>query len=244
MTGQQRTLFCVPRGVKWLLIISLSLQVALHYQLPKPQAQIQALTSPPQIELLRVFSLGDSIVTAKILMLWLQAFDNQAGQFLSYQQLNYDALQQWLERILQLDSQSQYPLLAASHLYSNVPDSEKQRQMLEFVYQQFFLDPPRRWPWLAHAAVLAEHRLKDLPMALKYAQAIAAHATAEMPHWAQEMQIFILEDMGELERARLVIGGMLSSGQLTDPNEIKFLNDKLRVLEEKSVNLKKNILKK
>ncbi len=167
-------------------------------------------------------------------MLWLQAFDSQQGQFLSYKQLTYSLLQQWLERILQIDPHSQYPLLAASNLYSMVPDTDKQRLMLDFVYQQFFIDPPKRWRWLAHAAVLAKHRLEDLPLALKYAKALTAHATPEMPRWAQEMQIFILEDMGELERARLVIGGMLASGELTDANEIQFLNEKLLALEKQS----------
>ncbi|OQY51140.1 MAG: hypothetical protein DRR08_03430 [Candidatus Parabeggiatoa sp. nov. 2] len=234
MTSQPRSIRAVPKIVIAFLILGLGLQVAWHLQLPPPRIQIEALTEPPQLGLLRVFSFGDPVVSAKILMLWLQAFDSQTGQFISYQELNYTALQQWLERILQLDPQSQYPLLAASHLYSTVSEPRKKRQMLDFVYQQFFIDPPRRWRWLAHAAVLAKHRLKDLPLALKYAQAITAHATDEMPRWAQEMQIFILEDMGELERARLVIGGMLASGQLSDPNEIKFLNDKLLALEKQS----------
>ena len=235
MTKQQRSCRSVPNRVIGLLILGLGLQIAWHYHLPPSDTKTQRLTLPPQMELLHVFSLGDSIVCTKILMLWLQAFDNQAGQFLSYQQLNYTALQQWLEHILRLDPRSQYPLFAASHLYSTVKDSQKQRQMLEFVYQQFLLDPPHRWRWLVHATVLAKHKLKDLPLALKYAQAIADHANPEMPRWAQEMQIFILEDMGELERARLVVGGMLASGQITDPNEIKFLIDKLQDLENQSV---------
>ncbi|HIE01434.1 MAG TPA: hypothetical protein EYP59_14280 [Thiotrichaceae bacterium] len=234
MIEQQRSYRNVPKRVIGLLILSLGLQIIMHYQLPKPHTEIQALTPPPKQALLRLVSLGDRVVSAKILMLWLQAYDNQAGQFIPYQKLNYTALEQWLEQILQLDPKSQYPLLAASHLYSTVKDPDKQRKMLEFVYQQFFIDPQRRWPWLAHATVLAKHQLKDLPLALKYAQAIAAHANSSMPRWAQEMQIFILEEMGELERARLVIGGMLASGQLTDPNEIKFLNDKLLALENKS----------
>ncbi|EDN65980.1 hypothetical protein BGP_3090 [Beggiatoa sp. PS] len=54
-----------------------------------------------------------------------------------------------------------------------------------------------------------------------------------MPRWAQEMRIFILEDMGELEQARLVIGGMLATGQITEQNEIQFLNEKLQALEKK-----------
>lgn len=231
MTQPQRSLHSVPVVVILLLIVSLVLQIVWHYRLPPPAAQIQLLSSPPSLEQLQLLSLGDTVVSAKILMLWLQSFDNQSGQFLSYRQLNYTALQQWLERILGLDPRSQYPLLAASHVYSNVSDSDKKRQMLELVYRQFLLDPPHRWPWLAQATVLAKHRLKDLPLALKYAQAIAEHATPEMPAWAKEMHIFILEDLGELEQARLVIGGMLASGQVTEPNEIKFLNDKLQELE-------------
>jgi hypothetical protein len=234
MIEPQRPLKTVPKKILWWLIISFGLQIAWHSQLPSPQAQIQQLKSPPPQALLRVLSFGDPVASAKILMLWLQSFDNQAGQFISYQKLNYDALQQWLEQILRLDPNSQYPLLAASHIYSHVANTQKQRQMLEFVYQQFFFDPAHRWPWLAHATVLAKHRLKDLPLALKYAKAIAKHADENMPLWAPQMQIFILEDMGELEQARLIIGGMLTSGKITDPNEIKFLNDKLHALEQKN----------
>lgn len=239
MNNPQRSLRFVPPRVVWLFVVSVILQIAWHSRGASPEIHIQPLSSPPSVELLRVFSLGDTVVSAKILMLWLQSFDNQSGQFLSYKQLNYIALQAWLERILQLDTQSQYPLFTASHLYSNVSDGVKQRQMLEFVYQQFFADPHHRWPWLAQAAVLAKHRLKDLPLALKYAQAIANYSTSDMPLWAREMQVFILEDLGELEQARLIIGGMLVSGQVTDPSEIKFLNEKLQQLEKKAVEVNK-----
>jgi len=231
MSQKQRSIRSLPKRLIGLLILSLGLQITWHHQLSPSQAKIQPLTSPPKLELLQLFSLGDPIVSAKILMLWLQAFDTQKGQFLSYQQLDYNALQQWLEQILLLDPQSQYPLSAASYSYSMVRDPHKKRQILEFIYQQFFIDPATRWRWLAHATILAKHRLKDLPLALKYAEAIAAHATPDMPYWTQEMRIFILEEMGELERVRLIIGGMLANGQITGSNEMKFLSDKLLTLE-------------
>jgi len=232
MTEQQRSVQNVPKIIIILLVLSLGGQIIWHYQLPPPNTKIQKLTSPPQQGLLHILSFGDMIVSAKILMLWLQAFDIQTGQFLPYQQLDYDKLQQWLEQILLLDPNSQYPLLVASHLYSSIQDPKKQLLMLELVYKQFFIDPDKRWPWLAHVTVIAKHRLKNLPLALKYAQAISNHATPNMPRWAKEMQIFILEDMGELEQARLVVGGMLASGQLTDLKEIEFLNEKLLALEK------------
>lgn len=238
MNNPQRTLRSVPRMVIILLIASFSGQIFWFQYRAPPSAQIQLLRSPPSVSTLRLLSLGDTITTAKILMLWLQSFDNQNGQFLSYQQLNYTALRQWLEHIIQLDPRSQYPLLVASHVYSNVTDPVKMTQMLELVYEQFLLDPNYRWPWLAQATLLAKHRLKNLPLALKYAQAVAKHATPEMteiPVWAREMQLFVLEDLGEFEQAQLIIGGMLTNGLVTDPNEIKFLNQKLQALAAKSL---------
>jgi len=131
-----------------------------------------------------------------------------------------------------LDPRGQYPLLAASRLYAEVPVEEKQRRMLEFVYRQFFVDPNRRWPWLAHAAAIAKHRLKDLPLARQYAAAIQRHATADdVPLWAKQMEIFILEDMNELQTARIMIGGYIQSGKVKDPAELRFLDESLKRLE-------------
>jgi hypothetical protein len=244
MTPRERNLVIVPLWVKISLGITLIAQLIWHQYTPSPRALIKELVPPPSLEIVKSLSLGDSITAAKVLMLWLQAFDNQSGQFLSNKQLNYQAVELWLERILQLDPKAQYPILAASYQYAHVRDDpQRQRQMLEFVYQQFFADPERRWVWLAHAAILAKHRLKDLQLALKYAQAITEHATPNMPRWAQEMQIFILEDMGELERAQLVIGGMLTKGNLTDINEIAFLAKKLEELEQKSQTVKQELQK-
>ena len=104
--------------------------------------------------------------------------------------------------------------------------------MLDFVYQKFTDDPLHRWPWLAHAAVMARHRLDDLPLALKYAQAIADHANdPSVPAWARQMHIFLREDMGEHEAAKLLLGGLLASGSVQDPHETAFLIQRLEAIE-------------
>ncbi|PYU89238.1 MAG: hypothetical protein DMG25_19170 [Acidobacteria bacterium] len=48
------------------------------------------------------------------------------------------------------------------------------------------------------------------------------------------MEIFILEDMNELETARLIIGGYLQSGTVKDPAELRFLDERLRQLEART----------
>jgi hypothetical protein len=116
-----------------------------------------------------------------------------------------------------------------------VPDPARSRLMLEFIYEQYLADPDRRWPWLAHAALLAKHRLRDLPLARRYAAAIDHHTkAADVPLWARQMEVFILEDMNELEAARILLGGLLASGKVRDADEARFLRQRLEELERRS----------
>jgi len=148
--------------------------------------------------------------------------------------LDYARLTGWLDAILELDPRSAYPLFAAARVYAEVPDEARSRLALEFVYRAFFADPDRRWPWLAHAALLAKHRLNDLPLARRYAAAIDRHTrAANVPLWAKQMEIFILEDMNELEAARILLGGLLESGAIRDPAEARFLRQRMDELERR-----------
>jgi hypothetical protein len=45
------------------------------------------------------------------------------------------------------------------------------------------------------------------------------------------MEIFILEDMNELQTARIMIGGYIQSGKVKDPAELRFLDERLMQLE-------------
>jgi len=231
----QRSIAGVPRGVLALLALGLAAQIGLKATAPPPRTAAEDLPPAPSIAALRLASFGDPVALGKTLMLYLQAFDYQSGSKVPYRDLDYARLEAWLARILELDPRGQYPLLAASRLYAEVPVEAKQRSMLEFVYRQFLLDPERRWPWLAHATAIAKHRLHDLPLALRYARAIQRYAVADnVPLWAKQMEIFILEDMNELETARLIIGGYLQSGTIKDPAELRFLDERLRQLEART----------
>ena len=41
----------------------------------------------------------------------------------------------------------------------------------------------------------------------------------------------MLEDMGELETAKILLGGLLASGAITDAHEIHFLTERLNTLK-------------
>jgi hypothetical protein len=227
-----RPLSDVPAWVKICALAGLTLQIVWSSLLPAPQATAEDLPRPPSIEALRLAALGEPIAAAKLLMLYIQAFDYRAGSRIPYRKLDYDVLIGWLSRILNLDPAGQYPLWSAARLYAVVPDKARQRKMLDFIYREYFAHPNRRWPWLAQATVIAKHELKDLPLARKYAIALQQNTTdPKAPLWVKQMEPFILEDMGELEQARILIGGLLASGQVKDERDAELLKRRLKELE-------------
>ena len=231
---RERPLSDVPAWVKGLLAAAFALQLAYAATQPKPRAAAQDLGAPPSPGVLRLAAAGEPIALAKLLMLYLQAFDYQAGSRTPYRDLDYDQLEAWLARILELDPAGQYPLMSAARLYAEVPDRVKQRKMLDFIYREYLKDPNRRWPWLAEATIIAKHELKDLPLAREYAAALQRHTTTpDAPVWVRQMEPFILEDMNELEAARVLIGGLLASGQVKDQRDMMLLDRRLKVLEER-----------
>lgn len=230
MASGERSLTDVPRAVWISLIATLILQIAWQSAQPRPVASAAALRAPPPVAVLRIASIGEPVVLAQLTTLYLQAFDNQPGISIPFRDLDYRRVTQWLTTILQLDPVGQYPLLMAAQVYSQVPDPARERLMLEFVHAQFLQDPNRRWRWLAHSAIMAHHRLRDTALALRYADDIARLAQAA-PGWARQMRIFILEDIGELESAKILLGGLLESGEIKDERELRFLAERLESMK-------------
>ena len=234
MLAEERSLSAVPWPVRVVFIISLSVQVSWSYTRIPVTATVDDLPDAPGTLLLRIFAMGEPGTLARALMLWLQAFDYQAGISIPFDDLDYAGVVNWLDALLDLDNRFQYPLLSASRVYTETPEHGARRQMLEFVHRRFLEEPDQRWPWMAHAVYVAKHRLKDLPLALKYANALRRNLDGDAaPPWVSQMEIFVLEDLGELESARILIGGLLASGRLAgDDNELRFLNNKLAELEQ------------
>jgi hypothetical protein len=226
---KQRPIHHVPIAVWVLFALALLAQLVWHERQYQPT--YQPLTTPLPASVYSLATLGDPILAARLLDLWLQAHDNQPGVSVPFRELDYVRLVQWLDLSLQLDPQDNYPLLVASHVYSQVNDSRRVRIMLDFVAEKTLEQPQTRWRWLAHAAIKAQHELNDKPLALKYANTLAELAGVEVPYWARDLRILILEDMGEKEAAKILIGGLLAQGEISDAAEIRFLEQRLAALD-------------
>jgi hypothetical protein len=228
----ERTLAAVPSALWLALGVALVLQLAIGIAADRQARGIAALPPAPSPHAIRLAGFGEAPAAARLTMLYLQSIDLGGGSDLPYQRFDYDRLLRWLDAILAVDPRSNYALFSAARVYAENPDPARVRQTLEFVYQKFLADPARRWPHLAQAAFVAKHALHDLPLARRYAAAIQRLATSpDVPLWVRQMEVFILEDMNELEAARIMLGGLIESGRVRDPAELAFLRQRLDQLE-------------
>lgn len=229
-----RSIRSVPLSLRLVLALALAAQLGWHAFEPAPTALRAELSPPPPAAMLRLAALGEPSALAASGLLWLQFHDEQPGLDIAWRDLDYEVVRGWLERWLALEPASEYPLLLAVRVYGQVADPDRQRIMFDFARSAFEERPLARWRWLAEAALSAKHRLRDPELALEYASLLTERTRAgQIPNWARDLQILILEDMGELEAARVLIGGLLASGEIEDPNEIRFLERKLSALENR-----------
>lgn len=225
---QQKPLSSVPRTLWLALLLALLLQLGWQLAQRSTPPQARPLPPPPSAALARLASLGEPLAMSKAMLLYLQSFEDQAGVSLPWRALDYDRLAAWLDTAQTLDPRSRYALAAASDIYAGVADPVRARRMLQFVSASFAQDPARRWPAMAQATLVAKHQLHDLPLALQLARQLRLQTTgADVPAWVRQMEAFVLEDMDQLDSAQIVLGGLIASGQISDPHELAFMARRL-----------------
>lgn len=212
----------------WLMLFgAIGLHIYTQQLLPALHPAGAGLPPAPNPRMLEAADIGENAFAAQLLSLYVQGFDAQPGVRGTLQHIDYAVLEQWLAAISSLDRESVYPLQLAL-LYSRVNDADKKRRMLEFVHRAFLQNPNRRWRALAEASVIARHELADLPRALRYAKSLEHYTSGPgVPGWVQQMHLLMLADMGERERAKIVLGGLIASGKVHNAYELRLLEQRL-----------------
>ena len=232
---RERPISAVPWFALVLFTAALGAQLLFQQYVASTDSNRKSLPDAPTPAFYSLTGLGDANASSKVALLWLQSVDMQQGRQINYRQLDYPRLVEWLTSLSNVDPDSSYSLLLATHIYTNSPDPLQKRQMLDFVKTRFLLAPDRHWRWMTHAATIARHQLDDLELALAYAELLRTRTSSDrVPGWARQMSIFLLEDMGETEAATIILGGLLESGAINDEHERTFLVEKLNQLKNQT----------
>ncbi len=243
MRSAERKFTQVPALVLVGLILFFMLQIGFHYFLKSSsQVSYQPLNDPGEVRYYRALSLGSDKLTSYLMLLGLQLHDNQAGKHINYSYLEYPVLGDWLLTLYDLNPMSNYPAFLATRVYSQVKDPRKIRQMIDVVGIIFDKKPEQHWRRMTEACLLAKHQLKDLPLALRLAQKVAEIPTSvDLPHWARDMKLILLDELNQFESAQLLISSMLQDGSIKDPDELRFLRSRLLKIQQKLLDNKQSL---
>lgn len=230
----QRKLVQVPVWVPGCFMLILLLQLMYHHFFSQPASSVyRQLNKPLEAAYYRAMSMGSQQLLSYLLMFRVQLHDNQKGQHVNYTHLDYTVLSDWLLTLYEMNPASDYPAFLASRVYSNIDEPKKIRKMVELVEILFQKNPQLHWRRMTEACLLLKHQLNDLPAALRIAEQIAElPASIKLPFWARDMKLILLDELNRFESAQLLISSMLQSGDINDPDEIRFLQDRLLKIQQ------------
>ena len=234
MRRSERPLLQVPLPILFGFISILIVQVLLHQSLQSNRdVEYKSLAKPFSSSIYQGISMGSHQLTSYLLTMRLQLHDNQAGRHIAYEALNYSLLIEWLGLLGDLNIDSEYPMMLASRVYSQTRDKKQLRLLLGYIDKTFKKNPQKHWRRQAEATVIAKHQLGDKTLALNMAKSLTEQPEEIlMPHWARDMQFLILGDLNEFESAIALIQALLQSGSIVDPDELRFLQEKLLLFQQ------------
>ena len=235
MSKTQRPWLQLPRALIAGFALVLGLQIFTHQQVvSEALSEYRALSKPFNEEIYNGLSAGSQLLLSYLLVIRLQLHDNQAGRHIRYSLIDYDRLLEWFDRISKMNPASEYPMFLASRVYSQTANKTQIRKLLKYIDSNFKRNPQLFWRNQAEATVIAKHKLGDPELALQMAARLYEQPeTIKMPQWARDMHFLLLADLNEFESSIAVVEALLGSNSITDPDEIRFLREKLLYFQQK-----------
>jgi hypothetical protein len=234
LAGQERDLKQLPPLLIFAFILTFILQVAhQQYSTSSLNASFTQLARPFSAGFYRSVAMGSDKLWSYLLLLKVQLHDNQRGRHENYKNLDYKTLSDWLLTLSRLNPDYDYPAFLAARVYSQVGDRDKIRDMISVIEQLFEQNPALHWRRMTEACLLAKHQLNDLDLALALAKKVASlPKSIELPYWARDMRLILLDDLNQLQSAQILISSMLQSGSITDTDELRFLKQRLLKIQQ------------
>ena len=165
----------------------------------------------PAITKLKISFLDDSALAYRVSGLTLQNFGN-VGESQNLKNYNYKHLAGWFSLMDALDVHSNYVPYFAAYYFGATPDDKQVEPVIKYLETVGVRPEPGKWRWLAQAAFLARHRLKDMDWAMRIAQKLGSiYDPKTMPTWTRNMEPMLTADMGDRQAAYLLMLEILKS---------------------------------
>jgi len=214
--------FAMLKSKHWImygvLAFALVLQVALWVYARDIQARWANVPPVPSALGAAGMGLCDTQFAYRSLGIMIQNLGDTGGRTTHFNDYDYKALAGWFDVMDRLDPKSDFIPFLAGYYFGAVEIPEKAAFMSDYLARQGMRPEDQKWRWLARASFIARFGEKNPDKALALAKQLAAlHPKVDLPFWARQMPVFILEDRGQKEAALAMILETLKSEQASLP---------------------------
>ncbi|MHB1241776.1 MAG: hypothetical protein ACYC18_14965 [Gammaproteobacteria bacterium] len=200
------------------LMLMLGAQLTLAFGIRSEVPQRDLLPPVPSARTLDAEAFGDPQFLFRIHSLTVQNAGETGGRIVPIKNYDFAVVVGWLRTLQYLDGRSIFPAAMADGYFGVSQNREDVRPIVKFLQENVALYPLQRWRFLYGAIFLAEHRLKDYTLALEAARQLASYEGLPISSWAFMTPAFVLDNMNEPKRARMVIEGLRQRHAL-DPQD-------------------------
>jgi len=200
------------------LLLTLCACLSLTKLWLKPLLLSNTTPHPPTIRAAKTIALGDDAWCYRLLAYPLQHAGDHFGTFMPLKLYDYKKLHTWFTLLDKLDATSHYVPAIAADYYSQSPNIEDVRYVVDYLSTHKTTNPGHWW-WMSKAVYLATYRLHDSSLALTLAYKLAAINDKTMPLWAKQLPAFIHVLRGENNQAAHVMHALLQQKNTASQSE-------------------------
>lgn len=205
----------------WLLLFA-ALQCGFWSSTRDKLPELGIVPDVPGETAVKALSFGDEEFYFRMLALDLQNAGDTFGRFTELYKYDMKKLYAWFTLLDTLDRESSYLPFLASYYFAQTQHVEDARYMVNYLYEHSRDRPEKKYWWLAQAAYIAEHKLKDKDLALKVAKPLEQAQNA--PFWARQLPAFVHERRGEMDDAYAIMEHIKNNSKDIPPGELNFMN--------------------
>ncbi len=202
LTAQQGVLIA-------LLLVATVLNGVLWGQVRHVQARWTNVPPVPPAQTAAFAGLGDREFAFRIYGNMIENFGIVGGLATPLKDYNFDRLADWFYLQYALDPQSDHGPFLAAYVFGASQDPSKIGPLILYLEKATEGGQGQKWRWLAQAAYLARFKRHDLDTALRLARKLAAFDNPDLPAWARQMPVFVMNEQGDKEAALGLMVSML-----------------------------------
>ncbi|MCB1531503.1 MAG: hypothetical protein KDJ35_01405 [Alphaproteobacteria bacterium] len=171
-------------------------------------------------------ALGDQQFAYRSIGIMLQNLGDTGGRSTPLKNYDYKRLSGWFNLMDTLDPQARFAPFLAAFYFGVVEAPEKLPPLVDYLAMVGQRSGVENWRWLAHAIFIVRWQMHDLDKALALSYKLAALNEPDLPLWARQMPVFVLNAKGDKAEAKSMMLQILqTSADTMNPNELNFTKD-------------------